>query len=144
MINKLPLDYKQKNCMAKVNAKTNKAHYKTDIASGDNKIISDEPFDKGGQNLGLTPSELLCASLAACTSITLRMYSDRKEWPLEKIEVDVELNRDNENNITNFTRNIRLVGTLDDEQKKRLLLIADKCPVHKILSHQILITTIEI
>jgi len=130
--------------MEKVKATIHSRHYRTEIISEGNKIISDEPVEKGGKGEGFTPGELLCASLASCTSITLRMYADKKEWPLEKLDVEVTLERDEEENISYINRKINFTGNLDVEQKKRLLVIADKCPIHKVLSNQITITTLEL
>jgi putative redox protein len=129
--------------MVKVNATINKLHYKTEITSESNIIISDAPVANGGKAEGFTPEELLCASLASCTTITLRMYADRKEWPLEKMDVEVTLERDEEKNISYINRKIHFSGDLSEEQKQRLLVIADKCPIHKVLSNQITITTSE-
>lgn len=127
--------------MAKITGTINKNHYQAEIKSEVNSIISDESVVNGGKGAGFSPEQLLAASLASCTLISLRMYADRKEWPLEKIDVDVILERDQEKNITNFIRKIHFTGNLDNEQKMRLLVIADKCPIHKILTNQISITT---
>lgn len=127
--------------MAKITATIEKEHYKTTIKSATNTIIADEPTDMGGQNLGFSPSELLASALAACTSITLRMYANRKEWALEKVNVEVDFQRDNQTNKTVFQRKIELVGALDEEQKTRMLSIANACPVHKILTNSIEIQT---
>jgi putative redox protein len=130
--------------MVNISAVINKEPYKTEIFAGNNKLIADEPTTNGGKGTGFSPSELLAASLAACTSITLRMYADRKEWVVEKIEVNVSFERDEEKNISNITRKIHFTGNLDEEKKERLMAIADKCPIHKTLSNQINITTLEI
>lgn len=127
--------------MNSVKAAINKQHYKTEIVTASNSLISDEPLENGGDNLGFSPVELLAASLAACTSITLRMYADRKGWSLEKIDVDVKVERDEEKNITGINRTIQFSPALDADSTKRLLAIADKCPIHKILSNKIIITT---
>src|ERR1700756_320308 len=127
--------------MAKVNAVISKEHYKTEIVAGNNKLISDEAIANGGKGLGFSPNELLAASLASCTSITLRMYADRKNWALDTVEVNVEFERDEEKNTSAIIRKISFTGNLDAEQKERLMAIADKCPIHKTLSNQINITT---
>ena len=80
--------------MANVTAKIDQAHYATTLKSGLHQIIADEPLEEGGTDLGFSPDELLAAALSACTSITLRMYADRKAWPLESVEVDVNFERD--------------------------------------------------
>jgi putative redox protein len=129
--------------MSQVKASINKQHYKTEIVTAGNTLISDEPTENGGNNEGFSPSELLAASLAACTTITLRMYADRKGWLIEKIDVEVKVERDEEQNITGIDRIIHFSSTLDTETKKRMLAIAEKCPIHKILSNKIIITTSE-
>ncbi len=116
-------------------------HYKTHVQAGENSLIADEPADEGGAEMGFSPDELLLASLGACTAITLRMYADRKGWPLEEVKCNLTFERDKEKNITRILRSIDMIGTLTEEQKKRLLAIADKCPTHQILTHQITIET---
>jgi uncharacterized OsmC-like protein/alpha/beta superfamily hydrolase len=106
-------------------------------------ILADEPRAYGGTNQGLSPYGLMSAGLAACTSMTIRMYARRKEWPLEHVSVDVSHNKvhaqDAEttarDKIDEWKRLITLRGALDDEQRARLLEIADKCPVHRTLEH---------
>jgi len=127
--------------MAKVTAQIGTKHYATSIRSAGNELVSDEPYEEGGEDAGFAPDELLAASLAACTSITLRMYADRKAWPLESVEVEVNFERDAVAKTSSIVRNIKLFGTLDDEQKHRLLQIANKCPVHQTLSNPITIHT---
>lgn len=116
--------------------------YKVEILSpSGNQVIADEPLDKGGKDLGLSPKELLIAALAACTSATVRMYADRKQWDLQEVKVNIEMERDEEQNKTFITRKVEFIGNLDTEQRDRLLQIANKCPVHKILSNPIAIST---
>ena len=121
----------------KITAQIGREHYQTTLTAGSNTLIADEPEANGGANKGFAPHELLLASLGACTSITLRMYADRKQWALESVTVNLELERDEQNNITNIIRNISLTGNLGDEEKQRLLAIANKCPVHKTLTSTI-------
>ena len=106
-----------------------------DVQSGPHHLLADEPIDYGGTNKGLTPYGFLSAGLGACTSMTIRMYARRKEWPLDSVHVDISHNKrhiDGEK-IDVFTRAISLTGDLSDDQRARLLEIADKCPVHKTL-----------
>ncbi|MEO9865366.1 MAG: bifunctional alpha/beta hydrolase/OsmC family protein [Yoonia sp.] len=109
------------------------------IQVGDHTMVADEPVKVGGTNTGPTPYGLVSAGLGACTSMTIRMYARRKGWPVDGISVDVDHGKchasDSKagNKIDCFTRTIHLTGDLDDEQKARLLEIADKCPVHKTL-----------
>ncbi len=114
-------------------------HFKTEIISNGHSVIADEPTDVGGTSQGSSPSEFLLVALASCTAITLRMYADRKKWPLDKIEVEV--NFEKLDSKTSFTREILMEGTIDDSQRQRLLQIANACPVHKILSNPIEINT---
>ncbi|WP_299549434.1 bifunctional alpha/beta hydrolase/OsmC family protein [uncultured Tateyamaria sp.] len=104
-------------------------------------ILADEPRAYGGTNQGLSPYGLLSAGLAACTSMTIRMYARRKEWPLDHVHVDVSHNKvhaqdagtGSGDKIDEWKRRISLTGRLDDAQRQRLLEIADKCPVHRTL-----------
>ena len=122
-----------------IKAVLHKDHYLTKISSATNTLIADEPIEHGGTGKGFAPMELLASSLAACTSITLRMYADRKEWALDSIEVSVDIETNTDTSI--FKRIINLKGSLNDEQTSRLLYIANHCPVHKILSNNISIQT---
>lgn len=116
--------------------------YYTEVIAGENTLITDEPVDKGGANKGFNPFEILATSLASCTAATLRMYIDRKEWNVEKINVEVELENFPLTKRAIFKRDISFEGTnLDDEQLKRLHAIADACPIHKILTNDIEILT---
>lgn len=124
--------------MAKISSSIKNENYKIDIKSpSGNTVIADEPIDMGRKDLGFSPKELLAASLAACTSATLKMYANRKEWDLQEVKIDVELNFIREENKTIINRKLDFIGNLDELQKKRLLTIANSCPVHKILSHPI-------
>lgn len=127
--------------MIKVTAHIGTENYKTEIKSASNTIISDEPESIGGKDLGFAPKELLASSLAACTCITLRMYANRKGWDLTDIKVEVTFEKDVTENKSKMMRNIQLFGNLDDTQKIRLLNIADRCPMHQILTNPIEITT---
>lgn len=127
--------------MGKITARIGTELYKTEIESETNLIISDEPESSGGKDLGFEPKELLSSSLAACTCITLRMYANRKGWNLTDVKVEVTFETDSVENKFKIMRNIQLVGALDTDQKARLLIIANKCPIHKILTNPIEITT---
>ncbi|MCA6068554.1 OsmC family protein [Chryseobacterium sp. RG1] len=125
-----------------VKASLGKEKYYTEVVAGENTLITDEPVDKGGQNKGFNPFEILATSLASCTAATLRMYIERKEWNVEKINVEVELENFPLTKRAVFKRDITFEGTdLDEEQLKRLHTIADACPVHKILTNDIEILT---
>ncbi len=115
-----------------VKATINKEHYACSVTNGTHEILVDEPLNLGGTDKGFAPKGLLMASLASCVAITLRMYADRKQLPIEKIEVEVTI--DTENGETVFFEEITCTGQLTDEQKIRLEDIASKCPVSKILT----------
>ena len=105
-------------------------------------LIMDEPTNVGGQDSGPDPYTTLLASLAGCTLSTLRMYIDRKGWDIPKIVVQLNMTQDTENGIiTTIKRNISFEEAIPLEQKERLLVIASKCPVSKILENKILINT---
>ena len=127
--------------MITITAHIGQEFYKTEIKSASNTIISDEPESAGGKDLGFAPKELLASSLAACTCITLRMYASRKEWDLTAIKVEVTFEKDTIENKSKMMRNIQLFGNLDNAQKARLLNIADRCPMHQILSNPIQVLT---
>jgi putative redox protein len=127
--------------MAEIKASIGNELYRIEIKSPTgNVVIADEPVEKGGQDKGFSPKELLASALGACTCATVRMYADRKGWDLEKAEAVVELNE--ETGQTKFTRKLQLTGNLDQEQRARLLAVANACPIHKILTHPIVIETV--
>lgn len=124
--------------MSEVTATIEKDHYLTSIkAPSGNEIVADEPEDKGGKDEGLTPGELFCSALASCIAITLRMYADRKEWPLEKVDVHVDYDYDREKKCSNIFKKVTLYGELDEMQKNRLYAISDRCPISMTLSNPI-------
>ena len=105
------------------------------ITAGPARFVADEPVALGGLDLGPTPHDLVGAGLAACTTQTLRLYAKRKGWALGKVEVSVSHRRDiAAKPVDIFDRVITLGGPLDDEQRLRLLEIAELCPVHKLLT----------
>jgi putative redox protein len=100
---------------------------------GGHDLRLDEPAEQGGTDTGPRPTQLLGASLAGCIAITVEMYADRKGWDVGELEVDVEMGY--EGPVPNsFEVGVKLPGHLDDEQRRRLLVIATKCPVHKVLA----------
>jgi len=113
--------------------------YRAEIRNGRHELTADEPLNLGGGDTGPTPDELLEAALASCTAITLRMYANRKEWPVTEINVAVYLERKDDKTI--FSRNIQIEGTIEEAQKERLLQIAKAYPVSKTLSGSIDINT---
>jgi putative redox protein len=114
-----------------VSASIRKDHFETLITSGHKKMIVDEPLDKGGRDLGMSPMELLASALASCVAITLRMYADQKGWHLDEVYVAVSIDA----KAHAIEKDITLVGDLNADQIARLKEIADKCPVNKMLSN---------
>lgn len=108
---------------------------------GRHKIIFDEPASNGGQDKGPAPTEMLCAALAACTTATVKMYLNHKQWKMEGMTVEVEKSINTEGKNV-FTRKIEVKGALDAEQKNKILAIANKCPVHKVLEAQNIIESV--
>lgn len=128
--------------MASVIATIKQELYRIQIESpSGNVVISDEPLEMGGRDLGFSPTELLASSLAACTSATLRMYADRKGWNLKEVKLEIDLDWDDKANKTVINRKMQLLGNLDETQLERLLKVANACPVHKMLTNPIEINT---
>lgn len=99
---------------------------------------ADEPVADGGADTAPTPMQIMLSALGACTAITLHMYAGRKQWPLTHVDVDLQLNPDSKPADGNqITRTITLHGALDEEQRSRLLQIANACPVHKLLEGKV-------
>lgn len=119
-----------------------RSHYKTKVYSGGHFIYSDEPADVGGTDEGMPPAALLLASLGSCTAITIRMYADRKGFNLDHIKIELAICKEEEiTRETTISRKIEFTGDLTADERKRLLVIADKCPIHKMLSNPIIIET---
>ncbi len=120
-----------------------KDKYRTEIRSGGHTVISDEPVEMGGKNEGMNPNELLLASLGTCTAMTLRMYADRKEWPVNNICVDLTMDivKGNEQQTTYIKRHIKIDGDISEEQRQRMLQIGDMCPLHRIMNNPIVISS---
>jgi putative redox protein len=115
------------------------AGYAQAITTSAHELRADEPQRRGGTNTGPTPFELLLASLGACTAITLRMYGERKQWDLGHIQIKLRLLKEGEEQ--NIERKIVLSATLKEDQKQRLLEIADKTPVTRALASGVPIRT---
>jgi putative redox protein len=103
------------------------------VAIRGHELTVDEPPEDGGTDTGPSPQELLAASLAACTAITIEMYASRKGWALGPVEVEVEYEVPERGEPTNFKLGLRLPGALTDEQVERIGAIAARCPVHRTL-----------
>ncbi|MCU0559418.1 MAG: bifunctional alpha/beta hydrolase/OsmC family protein [Desulfobacterales bacterium] len=135
----------------RIAARTGPGGLLTEVRVNRHSLIADEPAAVGGSDQGPTPFDLLVAALGACTSMTLRMYADRKGWPLDaatvrlthaKIHaVDCASCELKEGMLDRIEREIEIEGPLDEEQRQRLLQIADRCPVHKTLTSEVEIRT---
>lgn len=125
--------------------------YAQTVQAGKHRLRADEPEDVGGTDTGPNPYELLLAALGTCTSITLRMYADRKGWPLEGVRVRLAHSRihaedcadceTEKGKVDHIDRFLALAGELDEEQRQRLLEMADRCPVHRTLHGEIDVAT---
>ena len=137
-----------------IRARTSAGGLRTAVEAGGFPLTSDEPPDvEGGTGTGPTPYDLLGAALAACTTMTLRLYADRKGWPLEAATARVEHEKvhaidcahceTEEGKVDRFTRTLHLAGPLTREQRQRLVEIAARCPVHRTLESEVDIVTVE-
>ena len=109
---------------------------------GKHDLRVDEPPEAGGNDTGPRPTELLGASLAGCIAITIEMYAERKGWDVGELEVDVEMGY--EGPVPNsFEVGVKMPGHLDEEQRRRLMVIATKCPVHKVLAGEAHVNVVE-
>ncbi len=123
--------------------------FRTDITVKGHELIADEPESVGGTGMGPDPYDYLAAALGSCTSMTIRMYADRKKWPLESVVVrlnhqkihaeDCRECETKSGKVDVIEREIELIGPLDKEQRERLLEIANRCPVHRTLHSEIVI-----
>jgi len=135
----------------RITARTGPGGFLTEVLVNRHSLVADEPVSAGGTDQGPTPFDLLVAALGACTAMTLRMYADRKSWPLEAATVrlrhakihaaDCEACETREGLLDRIEREIEIEGPLDPAQKERLLQIADRCPVHRTLTSEVEIQT---
>jgi uncharacterized OsmC-like protein len=127
------------------------AGFAQEIHAGRHLLLADEPASAGGADTGPSPYDFLLAALGACTSMTVGMYARRKAWPLEEVTVQLRYSKIHANDcadcetkegiLDRIERDIRLTGPLTDEQRSKLLEIANKCPVHRTLTSEIDIET---
>ncbi|HJQ53972.1 MAG TPA: OsmC family protein [Gemmatimonadaceae bacterium] len=128
--------------------------FRTDVTARSHHSIADEPVALGGTDAGATPYEYLLMALGSCTAMTLRMYADRRSWPLEGAEVAVRQARSHAADcercatdtvgIERIERRIELKGSLSDEQRSRLLAVAERCPVKQTLGKEIRVETVDV
>jgi putative redox protein len=112
--------------------------YRQSIKIRDHQLTADEPVDKGGADTGPSPEELLAASLASCTAITMEMYAKRKGWDVGDVMVGVDYTPAERGCPTRFNLVMRFPDSLDDEQVERLRIIAAKCPIHRTLEGEVM------
>jgi uncharacterized OsmC-like protein/alpha-beta hydrolase superfamily lysophospholipase len=133
---------------------TRNSKFQQTVTVGPHHLLADEPVAAGGEDSGPGPYDLVLAGLGACTSMTMRMYAERKSLPLERVTVTLKHGKIHAEDcaecetkagmLDQFDRDIRMEGALDAEQRKKLMEIADKCPVHRTLTSEIRIVTREI
>jgi putative redox protein len=138
------------NAQEPIVRESGKGKFAQEISIGKHALEGDEPIASGGNDLGPSPYDFLLAALGTCTSMTVRMYATLKKIPLDKITVTLTHDKvyaqdcidcDEKSKIDRLTRGIKLEGDLTEEQRQRLLEIANKCPVHRTLTSKIEITT---
>jgi putative redox protein len=108
------------------------------VEIGDHKLTADEPAEHGGTDAGPSPQELLAASLASCTAVTMEMYAHRKGWDVGEVAVDVIYEPAQRGSPTKFHMEVTLPKELSDEQREKLMVIAAKCPVHRTLEGEVM------
>jgi uncharacterized OsmC-like protein/alpha/beta superfamily hydrolase len=135
----------------RVLVRSGKTGFQTEIIANGHRLIADEPIPAGGADTGPSPYDFLVASLGSCTAMTIRMYADRKQWPLEQVVVrlkhekihaeDCRSCEAKEGKLDHITREIEPIGPLSKEQCERLVEIANRCPVHRTLTSEITVET---
>jgi putative redox protein len=109
-----------------------------DLKIRTHRLLADEPRDNGGNDSAPSPEELLAASLASCSAITMEMYAARKGWEVGELEIEVNYEPAQRGSPTRFTMDVRMPKELPDEQRERLMQIAAKCPVHRTLEGEVM------
>ena len=109
-----------------------------EVEMRDHSLVADEPKDEGGEDAGPSPQELLAASLASCTAITIEMYAQRKGWDLGDVSVDVNYEPAQRGSPTRFRMVVNFPKELPEDQRERLMQIGAKCPVHRVLEGEVM------
>ena len=122
----------------KATARRNGGKFRHDIEVRQHELAADEPTNHGGDDTGPDPQEMLAASLASCTAITMEMYAKRKGWNIGDIEVEVDYEPAQRGSPTKFHMTTRMPKELPEEQRERLMQIAAKCPVHRTLEGEVM------
>ena len=135
-----------------ITASVGPSGFRTEITAGPHRFVADEPVPLGGTGTGPTPYELLLGALGSCMAMTLRMYADRKRWPLRGVRIHLRTERAHEKDcesceteevgLPRIARRIELDGPLNDEQRERLHYIADRCPVKQTLQRGLVVETV--
>ena len=116
---------------------TQRSKFTHDVSVRKHRMTADEPEDMGGEDLGPNPQELLAASLAACTAITMEMYAKRKGWNVDGLAVECDYQPAERGAVTRFELIMKMPAHLSDEQVQKLKVIAAKCPVHRTLEGEV-------
>jgi len=116
---------------------TQRSNFTHDVSVRKHRMTADEPEDMGGEDMGPSPQELLAASLASCTAITMEMYARRKGWNVDGMAVEVDYQPAERGCVTRFELVMRMPAHLSDEQVRKLQVIAAKCPVHRTLEGEV-------
>ncbi len=119
-------------------ARRNGGHFMHDVDIREHHLTADEPEDNGGDDTGPSPQELLAASLASCTAVTIEMYAKRKGWEIGDLSVDVDYEPAQRGSPTRFKMAVQLPKELPEDQRERLMQIAAKCPVHRTLEGEVM------
>jgi putative redox protein len=112
--------------------------FRHEVEIREHELLADEPEENGGEDAGPSPQELLAASLASCTAITMEMYADRKGWAVGDLEVNVNYEPAQRGSPTKFEMQVRMPKELPEEQREKLMQIAAKCPVHRTLEGEVM------
>jgi putative redox protein len=122
----------------KATARRHGGTFKHTVEVRDHELMIDEPLEEGGEDVGPSPQELLAASLASCTAVTMEMYAARKGWDIGPVEVAVDYSRVDRGGPTKFELVMRLADDIPEERVERLRVIAAKCPVHRTLEGEVM------